>query len=275
VGSDALDEFEKETTRPARLIPRKQQHAAWTSGSSAFPEQEKSTVNKAIAGMMFLVAALVSLNASAASYTRSISSPGGLYQGDTLISQSGEYRMLLQSDGNLVVSRISDNALVWANYAYGTVLVVVQPDGNFVAYDTNGTAVWNTGTWGKAGTGSMPVRLYLEDNGALTLYNTSGSLIWSTPGVQPPAYCGDGVCGSTESPYTCSRDCGGYCGDGICGLGEYSSTCPSDCRPYCGDNICSFGETAYSCAFDCGSYCGNYRCDLFENRTNCPGDCPF
>jgi hypothetical protein len=225
--------------------------------------------------MMFLVAALVSLNASAASYTRSISSPSGLYQGDTLISQSGEYRMLLQSDGNLVVSRISDNALVWANYAYGTVLVVVQPDGNFVAYDTNGTAVWNTGTWGKAGTGSMPERLYLEDNGALTLYNTSGSLIWSTPGVQPPAYCGDGVCGSTESPYTCSRDCGGYCGDGICGLGEYSSTCPSDCRPYCGDNICSFGETAYSCAFDCGSYCGNYRCDLFENRTNCPGDCPF
>ncbi|OJH40029.1 hypothetical protein BON30_13250 [Cystobacter ferrugineus] len=203
--------------------------------------------------MMFLVAALVSLNASAASYTRSISSPNGLYQGDMIISQNGQYRLLLQHDGNLVVSRIADNALVWANYAFGTTAVIVQPDGNFVAYDTNGAAVWNTGTWGKAGTGSMPVRLYLEDNGSLALYNTSGSLLWSTAGVQPQPYCGDGTCGLGENSSTCPRDCPSYCGDGVCRLFENSSTCP----------------------IDCPSYCGNGYCDAFETRNYCPSDCPF
>ncbi|QRN93218.1 hypothetical protein JRI60_28920 [Archangium violaceum] len=211
-------------------------------------------MNKAIAGMMFLVAALVSLNASAASYTRSISSPNGLYQGDMLISQNGQYRMLLQGDGNLVVSRISDNSLVWANYAYGTTVVIVQPDGNFVAYNTSTsptTAVWNTQTGGKAGTGSTPVTLYLEDNGTLKLYNTSGSLIWTTAVVQP------------------------YCGDGVCGFGENSNTCRIDCPAYCGDGICGTFENSNTCRIDCPSYCGNGYCDMFESRSNCPFDCPF
>lgn len=139
--------------------------------------------------MLFLVAALVSLSASAASYSTSISSPNGLYQGDTLISANGKYRLMLQHDGNLVVSRIADNALIWANYGFGATVAVVQPDGNFVAYDASGTAVWNSGTWGQAGTGPMTVRLYLEDDGALRLYNTGGSKIWST---LPDSSCPDG-----------------------------------------------------------------------------------
>lgn len=140
-------------------------------------------MNKQSAVKLFLVAILMSLNASAASYSTTIYAPNGLYQGDTLISANGKYRLMLQHDGNLVVSRIADNAVIWANYAFGTTLVVVQPDGNFVAYNTSTNptaAVWNSGTWGQAGTGPSPVHLVLYDDGSLKLWNTSGSQIWST-----------------------------------------------------------------------------------------------
>jgi hypothetical protein len=200
-------------------------------GFERIPGTGKTTVNKAIAGMMFLVAALVSLNASAASYTKTIYSPNGLYQGDMLFSQNGQFRLMLQHDGNLVLSRVADNGLVWANYAFGTTVAVVQPDGNFVAYNASAVAVWNTQTGGRAGTGSNPVRLDLEDTGVLRLYNTSGVQIWTTAVVVPPApYCGDGVCGLGENPGTCWRDCIGYCGDLYCDWHENQSICPFDCR---------------------------------------------
>ncbi|MET0404399.1 MAG: hypothetical protein ABW123_18450 [Cystobacter sp.] len=141
---------------------------------------------------MFLVAALMSFSASAATYTRLIA-PEGLNQGDMLVSANGKYRALLQNDGNLVVSRLVDNALVWANYAYGTTFVVVQPDGNFVAYNTSthpATAPWNSQTAGKAGAGPMPVSLSLANDGSLVLRGTGGSEIWKSP---PDFTCPGGV----------------------------------------------------------------------------------
>ncbi len=46
-------------------------------------------------------------------------------------------------------------------------------------------------------------------------------------------YCGDRVCGSSETQYTCPYDCSGgesaNCGNGFCGFGETPSSCPADC----------------------------------------------
>jgi len=42
--------------------------------------------------------------------------------------------------------------------------------------------------------------------------------------------CGNGICDSDETIYSCSEDCG-YCGDGICSNGEGEYFCPQDCDP--------------------------------------------
>lgn len=47
----------------------------------------------------------------------------------------------------------------------------------------------------------------------------------------PIVNCGDGICVTGESPWSCREDCynGEYCTNGICEIGETASTCPFDC----------------------------------------------
>ncbi|WP_167594326.1 hypothetical protein [Corallococcus coralloides] len=127
--------------------------------------------------------------------------------GDTLISSNGNYRLLLQHDGNLVVSRIADNGLIWANYKLGATVVVVQGDTNFVAYDDRtspATVIWHTGTGVSPFTGAT---LRLHDDGALRLYNGLGTQVWSTPVdpqtvpvTPPPAPTGGWSCSGASIP---------------------------------------------------------------------------
>lgn len=155
--------------------------------------------------MLCLVAALVSVSASAASYTGSITNDGGLRMGDTLISSNGKYRLLLQHDGNLVVSRIADNGLIWANYGFGATVAIVQGDTNFVAYnDTTSpaTVIWYTGTGASPFTGAT---LRLHDDGALRLYNGNGTQVWNTPAdpqtpTTPPPPTGGWSCAGASIP---------------------------------------------------------------------------
>lgn len=63
--------------------------------------------------------------------------------------------------------------------------------------------------------------------------------------------CGDNFC-DTDERYTCPSDCSPstYCGDGSCNGSETPSSCSRDCGT-CGNNRCDAGETANSCARDC------------------------
>jgi hypothetical protein len=54
---------------------------------------------------------------------------------------------------------------------------VLQNDGNFVVYNSNGTAKWNTNTSGK---GTKPYRLAMQSDGNLVLYDINKTAIWST-----------------------------------------------------------------------------------------------
>ncbi|WP_073817841.1 hypothetical protein [Kitasatospora sp. CB01950] len=101
--------------------------------------------------------------------------------------QSNTVRLVNQPDGNLVLYRRSDGTALWSSGTWGRpksslslsqspqwpalglhridngsrtwstpikgrsdIYGIVQNDGNFVVYDKNGTALWATGTWGKA-----------------------------------------------------------------------------------------------------------------------------
>ncbi|KAG2429997.1 hypothetical protein HYH02_013825 [Chlamydomonas schloesseri] len=74
--------------------------------------------------------------------------------------------------------------------------------------------------------------------------------------------CGDGFCdaGREERHDSCSMDCAAdVCGDGVCGVTEDPVSCPRDCcagglaAPRCGDGVCDAfaGENCMTCAADC------------------------
>ena len=52
--------------------------------------------------------------------------------------------------------------------------------------------------------------------------------VWQPPGtLSIGGVCGDGTCGPSETPASCSADCAATCGNGLCDTGE--TGCPKDC----------------------------------------------
>ncbi|MFD6568313.1 LamG-like jellyroll fold domain-containing protein [Micromonospora profundi] len=96
-----------------------------------------------------------------------------LTAGQYLRSDVGNYQLLMQADGNLVLSQagfpIWDTG-TWGNSgAYAT----LQTDGNLVVYRSDGTAMWDTSTAGTAAS-----QLVLRDNGDLVLLDPGGTVLW-------------------------------------------------------------------------------------------------
>lgn len=99
-----------------------------------------------------------------------------------LISNNGKYQLILQSDGNLVLYRLSDRHPLWASNTYGktAVTAIMQTDGNFVIYDSQNHPLWASGTNGKGG-----VSLILQDDGNLVIYKQDGKTpVWASNTMQ-------------------------------------------------------------------------------------------
>jgi hypothetical protein len=106
----------------------------------------------------------------------------------TISSRRGDYRLIFQNDGNLVLYRGSKNSPVWSSNtanAGGTV-AVMQNDGNLVIYGANQTPIWSTNTNGSGGT-----RLIVQDDGNVVIYRPDNVAVWSANTNQeqtnPPA----------------------------------------------------------------------------------------
>lgn len=95
-----------------------------------------------------------------------------LHQGQYLQSSDGRYRLVLQSDGNLVLYAPGYRVL-WKSNTSGTInpYLIVQGDGNVVLYPGTGPAVWSTGTGGVN-------TLRVQDDG--NLVGLGGSTVWNT-----------------------------------------------------------------------------------------------
>ena len=86
-----------------------------------------------------------------------------------LVSALGQYEMVLQSDSNIVVYRISNGLnAIWSSGTVGRggVVLVLQNDGNIVAYTYGGTPIWSTGTQS-----SHALSLAMQDDGNLVAYD--------------------------------------------------------------------------------------------------------
>ncbi|MDL5156584.1 hypothetical protein [Actinomycetospora termitidis] len=93
-----------------------------------------------------------------------------------LDSANGKVRLVLQSDGNLVLYRNDSGQALWASDTVGSGAdrVVMQGDGNAVLY-SGAAPHWATGTDGHPGT-----RLVLQDDGNLVVYGADSAALWAS-----------------------------------------------------------------------------------------------
>ncbi len=98
-----------------------------------------------------------------------------LSSGQFLMSTNRRYRLLYQSDGNLVLYDDVGGGAAWASNTGGTSAgyLLMQLDGNLVVYDGQIRAVWTTNTPGNSNS-----RLVLQDDGNLVLYSASNQPLW-------------------------------------------------------------------------------------------------
>ncbi len=104
-----------------------------------------------------------------------LSSGTRLLSGQWLTSANGRYRLLYQSDGNLVLYDDVDRTAPWASNTGGTSAgqAIMQSDGNFVVYNAQVVGLWGSGTAGNAN-----ARLLLQNDGNLVVYRADGQPAW-------------------------------------------------------------------------------------------------
>lgn len=95
--------------------------------------------------------------------------------GDAIASPNGQYKAVMQADGNFVF--YGPSGALWSTNTYGTAnaYLILQGDGNLVIY-SNAGAIWNSGTWR-----SGQLSLTPTDAGQLSLVTPGGSVAWSVP----------------------------------------------------------------------------------------------
>ncbi len=104
-----------------------------------------------------------------------------LAAGQALEDAYHQYKLLMQSDGNLVLSKIAGNVLLAQSGTGGNpgAFATMQSDGNFVIYSSAGKALVSTNT------GGHPYGyFFLELSGTspyLNIYSSTGFNIWQLP----------------------------------------------------------------------------------------------
>jgi hypothetical protein len=100
----------------------------------------------------------------------------GLSAGESLQSVGGQFSLVMQRDGNLVLYTSSSRAL-WSSGTENNAgaSVVMQRDGNLVVYSSSDRALWASGTENNAGASAV-----LQRDGNFVIYSASGKALWSS-----------------------------------------------------------------------------------------------
>ncbi len=104
-----------------------------------------------------------------------------LYPGEYIETADGRTQFWLQLDHNIVLYQDGDDVWAAGTIALEPYALVMQLDGNLVAHDDNGAAVWATGTHGHPG-----ARLVLR-HGTAVIVSVDGEVLWQAPQVVAPA----------------------------------------------------------------------------------------
>ncbi len=123
-----------------------------------------------------------------------------------------------------------------------------------------------------------------ESSSGVSVGGTGGTASGSGGGGGAAAFCGDGMCQSTETSDSCSADCVEvhYCAPAPCDETSDCATgyfCQANMPPgtggtgpaWCGDGICTTGEDVENCADDCAV---SGVCAVEWNGCSSDIDCP-
>jgi hypothetical protein len=103
-----------------------------------------------------------------------------MHPDDVVTSASGQYHLIYQLDGNLVLYN-ADWIPLWASGTDGTApgVAVMQTDGNLVVYDASWTPIWASGT-----DGHPNAWLAVQSDGNVVIYDIAGPPLLHTDTVQ-------------------------------------------------------------------------------------------
>ena len=107
---------------------------------------------------------------------------GIMYPGQSIESDNLEFRLVLQSDGNLV-EYDSSNQPIWNTGTYGNSgdKLILQSDGNLVLYSIKYSVLWASNT-----SGSGADKLSIKDSGALYMNSSTNShILWNSEAIYP------------------------------------------------------------------------------------------
>lgn len=129
-----------------------------------------------VAARVLLLLALFGL-ASVAHAADTLASGQSMTPGQRLDSANASYRFAFQTDGNLVLRRVSDSHVLWASATNGKggTRLTMQSDGNLVLYTSTNAAVWSSKSAGSGGN-----RATVENDGNFAVFNASNVRVWST-----------------------------------------------------------------------------------------------
>jgi hypothetical protein len=106
--------------------------------------------------------------------------------GNSLRSPSGNHKLVMQEDGNLVLHTVPGGSSIWDARTDGVDpaakphRAVLQPDGNFVRFDRN----FNLGSWESTGTSdssfSRKVRVAVTDAGKIVVKDDASGVVIKT-----------------------------------------------------------------------------------------------
>ena len=139
-------------------------------------------INLFFATLLFVT---ISLTSNAANLGTTLNTGQTLKKGDQLTSQSGAYVLKMQTDGSLVIYRLSDGAKVYGMAKRGE-FATMQNDGNFVEYASNGNWIWATHT--NVDSGERRIAVLQDDGNFIICSQDRHNVYWSTgadPGYKP------------------------------------------------------------------------------------------
>lgn len=128
------------------------------------------------AALMVMTTLVLGTATPAMAWPSQISGSTSLDVGEHLVSPNGRFQLSMQSNGNLVLRRLSDDKILWHPNADGSgaAKLKVSDHGNAVLYQADGDIVWASGTTRWPG-GTV---LYVSDAGNVVLRQNDGDVVW-------------------------------------------------------------------------------------------------
>lgn len=117
---------------------------------------------------------------AATTYSGGVSAGTALSGGAQITSTNGQFRLVAQSDGNVVEYGIG-NAVLWQTDTDGNAgaRAVPQTDGNLVVYSASDKVLWQSGT-----SGTTAESFTVGNDGNLVMRTPSSSAIWTSQSYQ-------------------------------------------------------------------------------------------